>query len=69
MTRSQLLRQYAEDAHRQAVLEKSLRKGAEHRRFAHYFAQLAEAQAWLEERRLSASAIAASSSPGIAQTG
>jgi hypothetical protein len=57
MTRSQLLRQHAEDARRHAVLEKSLRKGAEHRRFAHYFEQLAEAQAWLEERRLSESAM------------
>ena len=53
MTESQRLLLLAEDAHRHAIQEKSLRRGAEQRRFARYFEQLAEAEAWLEQRRTS----------------
>ena len=53
MTESKRLLQLAENEHRHAIQEKSLRKGAERRRFARYFEQLAEAEAWLEHRRTS----------------
>jgi hypothetical protein len=53
MTESQRLLQLAEDAYRHAIQERSLRRGVEHLRFARYFEQLAEAEAWLEQRRTS----------------
>jgi hypothetical protein len=51
MTDSAHFRNLARQARRRAARETSLEMGAEERRFATYFDQLADAQEWLDDRR------------------
>ena len=51
MRSSEHLSSLAREARRRASNERSARKSAEERQLARYFEQLADAEAWLEERR------------------